>query len=141
MGSDALEISVAVCVAVEPNDWELDTPEVPEAEDGDVTDDVIGGRDILYRDPGYPGLVGSSRSFGCFDSSTTTRPMSGRNFGSDCTQSNPTCRHIAICSASADDASVGSIISKPLCFLYSLYACTFTNYMESWMILDQAIEA
>lgn len=109
--ADAVAVDVAVCVFVEPNDPELDTSESP------VTDDVVVVLYRLYLDPGTPGLVGSSRWLGLLDSNTTTRSMAGRNCGSDCTQSNPICTSIAICSVSADDTNTGSMISKLLCFL------------------------
>ena len=44
--------------------------------------DVVGQRNRLYIEPGYPGLVGSSKVPGFFDSITTTRSMLGRDCGS-----------------------------------------------------------
>ena len=82
-----------------------------------VDDDVPGLRVLLYREPGYPGLVGSSRVLGFLDSINTTRLMGGRKCGSPWTHSNPMCMHNVTCSVIADDANFGSITSKVLPFL------------------------
>lgn len=73
--------------------------------------------DLRCRAAGTPGLVGSSRLPGLFDSKITTRRMSGRNCGSRCVHSNPIWMHIATCSGTADEAKIGSMNSKLLPFL------------------------
>lgn len=89
-----------------------ESPEVP------TVDENPGGlRDLLYLEPGIPGLVGSSRLLGFFDITITTRCMSGRNWGSPCVHSNPIWMHIATCSRFADGAMAWSMISKAWPFL------------------------
>lgn len=68
---------VAVALFVVDSNVCEDSPEVPAVEV-----DAVGRRDLLYLEPGYPGLVGSSRVPGFFDSITTTRRMLGRDCGS-----------------------------------------------------------
>lgn len=117
LGPDAVALNEAVRAVVDPNDG--DTTDDPE-DDADAVAVVLGllVRGSLYLVPGCPGLVGSSRTFGFFASIKTTRPMSGLDFGSDCTHSNPNCIHVAICSVAFDeDAIVGSTISKLCRFL------------------------
>lgn len=83
-GSDLVAVNVTVRVAVEPNDW--DTPEEAEAEDDGVGRCGCGrgrGRGRVYLLPGCPGLSGSSRMLGFFDTNKTTRLISGLDFGSD----------------------------------------------------------
>jgi hypothetical protein len=87
-GSDprlAEAVAVALLVLeVDSNVWESESPEGPLMEDSPG-----GRRDLLYRDPGTPGRVGSSRVPCFFDSITTTRRMLGRSCGSPCVHSSP----------------------------------------------------
>lgn len=97
---------------VDPDVRESESPEVP------AVDENPGGlRDLLYLEPGTPGLVGSLKLPGFLDSKITTRPMSGRSWGSPCVHNNPIWMHVATCSGFADGAKTGSMISKLLPFL------------------------
>lgn len=85
-------VTLLETVVVEPNECELDSPELPALEDDDI---LLGLRVLLYLEPGYPGRVGSSSMLDFFDSITTTRRMSGRNCGSDWVHNSPIFTHTA----------------------------------------------
>lgn len=87
LGADAEAVLVLL---VKPEDRELDSTLIPAVED-----EVLALSDLLYRVPRYPGLVGTSSVPSFFDSIITTRPMVGRNCGSDCVHNNPICMHNA----------------------------------------------
>lgn len=85
--NEVVTVPVLVPVFVlklESNVFELDTPELPAVEDTEP-----GRRDLLYLEPGTPGLVGSSRLLGFLDRITTTRCIVGRKAGSPCVHSKP----------------------------------------------------
>lgn len=109
-----LAVAIAVAVAllvflVEPKDSESYSPVVlvPAVEDA-----ALGLRDLLYLEPGYPGLIGSSSVPGFFDSITTALRMMGRNCGSAWVHNSPICMQTATWSGTAEDANVGPTISR-----------------------------
>lgn len=105
------DVVAVVFMDVESNVFEEESPVLA------VDDDTPGLRVLLYLEPGYPGLAGSSKVLDFLDNITTTRPIFGRKFGSPWTHSNPMCMHNVTCSVIADDANFGSIISMALFFL------------------------
>lgn len=115
VGFEVLAVAVAVAVVllvfvVEPKEWELDWALGPAVDE----EEALCLWDFLYLEPAKPGRVGSSSIPGFFDSMTTTRRMVGRNCGSDWVHNNPIWMHFATCSRSAEDANVGSKISRLL---------------------------
>lgn len=66
---------------------------------------------LACKDPGTPGIIGSSNAVRFFDRTMTTRFMSGRSLGSDWVHRRPTSTHNATCSSSAVGFRTGSISS------------------------------